>query len=210
MVHYPAFLNLREKRCVVVGGGQVALRKVKTLLDCGAEVITISPTFVPELIQLGKGRTIHLFKREYSFGDLEDAFLVVAATDVKEINRKVADEAKKRGVLVNVVDGPEQSDFIVPSFFRRGNLTVAISTGGMSPALSRKIRTRLEKEFGVEYLSLLSIIEEVRSTLRQKGMTVSSETWQKALDLDWLTELVRTGQGKKVKTVLLEVLHRND
>jgi precorrin-2 dehydrogenase/sirohydrochlorin ferrochelatase len=105
-----------------------------------------------------------------------------------------------------VADDPERSDFIVPSSFRRGNLTIAVSTGGTSPALARKIRTKLEKSFGVEYASLLSLIGEVRSTMKRKGYIVDGETWQDALDLRLLMRLVKAGQWEKAKTFLVNQL----
>jgi siroheme synthase-like protein len=132
--------------------------------------------------------------------------IVVAATDVKKVNRKVAKEAGRVDALVNVVDDPEPSDFIVPSILRRGDLTITISTGGMSPALARKIRTRLEESFGEEYALLVSLVEEVRSTLRRKGMKIDRERWQDALDLDLLTHLLREGHKDKAKAVLMEKL----
>ena len=205
-VYYPIFLNIKGKRCVVVGGGQVALRKVERLLDGGANVFVISPIPHPEIKKLSKQKAIHLIQRDYKAGDLKDAVITLACTDVKEVNRKVADEAKKAGILVNVADDPEPSDFIIPSFFRRGNLTVAVSTSGKSPALARKIRMKLEKSFGEEYASLLSLIGEVRSTLKEKGYIVDAETWQEALDIDLLIQLVRSGQRKKAKAVLLSKL----
>ena len=130
-------------------------------------------------------------------------------TDVKKVNRKVVDEAKKARVLVNVADDPESSDFIIPSFFRRGNLTVVVSTAGVSPALAKKIRTKLEKDFGKEYASLLSLIGEVRTNLKKKGYRVGTEAWQEALDLDLLIQLVRSGQWKKAKAILLTKLQDN-
>jgi siroheme synthase-like protein len=119
------------------------------------------------------------------------------------VNRKVAVDAKKAGVLVNVADDPGPSDFIIPSFFRRGNLTVAVSTAGVSPALARKIRTKLEKSLGKEYTSLISIIREIRSAIKRKGIIVEPEIWQEALDLDSLIHLLQAGQQKKVKTYLM-------
>jgi siroheme synthase-like protein len=205
-IYYPVFLNIEGKRCVVIGGGKVALRKVKMLLDCGAKVSVISPKPHPKIVRLSKERAIHLIQRDYEPRDLKKAAIAIACTDVKEVNRKVADEAKKAGVLVNVTDDPEPSDFIIPSFFRRGNLTVAVSTSGKSPALARKIRMKLEKSFGEEYSSLLSLIGEVRSTLKEKGYIVDAEAWQEALDLDLLIQLMRSGQRKKAKAILLRKL----
>jgi precorrin-2 dehydrogenase/sirohydrochlorin ferrochelatase len=134
----------------------------------------------------------------------------MVCTNVKKVNRKVADEAKKAAVLVNVADNPETSDFIIPSFFRRGNLTIAVSTSGVSPALARKIRAKLEKSFGEEYGSLLSIIGKVRSTIKEKGIIVGVEAWQDALDLDLLIRLVKAGQGEKAKAFLLSKLRASE
>jgi siroheme synthase-like protein len=208
-VYYPIFLNIQGKKCVVVGGGQVALRKIKMLIDCKAKVTVITPALHPALEQLVESRAIRLIERNYKPGDLEDSALVIAATDTKGVNKRVAHDAKKQGIIVNVADDPELSDYIVPSFFKRGNLTVAVSTAGVSPALARKIRTKLEKNFGEEYASLLSLIGEVRSTLKEKAYTVDTEVWQRALDLDLLIQQVRSRQWKKAKAILLRKLQAN-
>jgi precorrin-2 dehydrogenase/sirohydrochlorin ferrochelatase len=209
-VYYPIFLNIKSKRCVVIGGGQVALRKVKMLLDCGANVLVISPIPHPEIKKLSKRKAIHLIQRDFKAGDLKEAVVTIACTNVKEVNRKVADEAKKTEVLVNVADDLERSDFISPSLFKRGNLMVAVSTSGVSPALARKIRAKLGKNLGEEYASLLSLIGEVRSTLKKKRDRVGTETWQKALDLDLLIGLMRSGQRKKAKVILLSKLEASN
>jgi siroheme synthase-like protein len=205
-VYYPAFLNIRGRRCVVIGGGGVALRKVRGLLECGAQVTVISPAFHPTLIQLAEAGRITPVYREFEPVDLAGALIAIAATDVRAINRKVAEEARDRGVLVNVVDSPEQSDFIIPSSFRRGGLSVAISTGGMSPALARKIRTKLEDIFGEEFALLLSMIADVRSALKLKGVAANADAWQKALDLDLLIDLVQAGQLEEARAALLSEL----
>ena len=204
--YYPIFLKIDGKKCVVVGGGKVALRKVRMLLECGAKVTVISPTMHQDLVPLVLDKAIRLIERDYEPGDLDGAAVVIAATDAEEINRSIAHEAKKRGILVNVADDPRKSDFIIPSFLRRGNLIVAVSTSGVSPALARKIRTKLEKSFGEEYATLLSIIGEVRSTIKEKGIIVDAEAWQEALDLDTLISLVEAGQREKAKTLLLSKL----
>jgi precorrin-2 dehydrogenase/sirohydrochlorin ferrochelatase len=205
-VYYPVFLEIHGKRCVVVGGGNVALRKVKMLLDCGATVTVVSPTFLPEFDSLTGNKAICLIHRGYRSGDLKEAAMVIAATDEKDVNEKVGTEARKTGILVNVVDDPTHSDFIVPSFFRRGDLTLAISTMGKSPALAKKIRTKLEQDFGKEYGSLITLIDEVRLELRKKGFVVSAEVWQRALVLDLLIDLVRSDQMGKAKATLLSRL----
>jgi len=204
--YYPIFLNVNVKRCVVVGGGKVALRKVKMLLECGAKVTVISPALHQDLVRLAQGKAIRLIERDYESGDLDGAVVVIAATDVEEVNRSVAHEAKKRGIFVNVVDDPGESDFIVPSFLRRGDLTIAISTGGTSPALAKKIRTKLEQDFGKEYTLLLPLIGEVRSTLKEKKIKVREEAWQEVLDLDSLIRLIQNSQRERAKTLLLSKL----
>jgi siroheme synthase-like protein len=204
--YYPIFLNIQGKKCVVIGGGQVALQKVKMLLHAGAKVSVVSPTPHPEIEKLYKGKAIQLLRRGYKTGDMKNARIAIACTDAREVNRKAADEAKKAGVLVNVADDPGRSTFITPSILKRGNLTLAVSTAGVSPALARKIRTKLEKSFGEEYTSLLSLIGEVRSKLKDKGYGVSPSTWQEALDLDSLVRLLRSGQRKKAKVFLLDKL----
>jgi len=204
--YYPIFLNIQGKECVVIGGGRVALRKIKSLLECRAKVTVISPEPHPEISKLSEGRTIRLMERDYKVSDLKDAAIAMVCTDAKKVNRQAADEAKKAGVLVNVADDPERSDFIIPSFFRRGNLTLAVSTSGVSPALAKKIRTKLEKSFGVEYGSLLSLLGEVRSGIKKEGHIVDAETWERALDIDLLMRLMKGGSGEKAKTLLLEKL----
>jgi len=201
--YYPIFLNLQGKKCVVVGGGTVALRKVTALLDCGADITVISPTPHAEISKLFKSRAIQLIRRSYEPGDLEEAALSIAATHVKKINRKVAEEAKKNGILVNVVDDSEPSDFIIPSSFRRGDLSVAVSTSGRSPAFAKKIRAKLEKNIGIEYAYLLSLIAEIRSEIKKKGLGVSAKTWQESLDLDSLILFLKAGRREEAKATLL-------
>jgi siroheme synthase-like protein len=205
-VYYPLMLNIKGKKCVVVGGGNVALRKVKMLLDCGADITVVSPKPHLGMAKLSEKKAIRLIHRDYKVGDLMDATLAVASTDVKEINRTVAHEAKRLGILVNVVDDPRLSSFILPSFFRRGNLTIAVSSGGTSPALARKIRSNLEKSLGKEYATLLSLISEVRSALKERGYIVDGEAWQEVLDLKLLIRLIQKGQKTKAKTLLLSKL----
>jgi siroheme synthase-like protein len=201
--YYPVFLNLHGKKCVVVGGGRVALRKAKTLLDCGADITVISPRPHAEMPKLFKSKAIQLVRRNYRPGDLRGATLSIAATHVKKINRKVAEESKKNGILVNVVDDAELSDVIIPSSFRRGDLSVAVSTSGMSPALAKKIRTKLEKNIGLEYSYLLSLVAETRSEIKKKGLRVSANAWQKSLDLESLILFLKTGRHKEAKAALL-------
>jgi len=206
--YYPVFLDTADKRCVVIGGGQVALRKVNTLLEYGAKIDVISPEICPELAGLlpTKLEQIRIFPRHYRPGDLAGAFLAIVATDNHEINFQVAREARSQGVLVNVVDNAENSDFILPSLVRRGDVTIAVSTAGRSPALARKIRTRLERDFGEEYAILVKLVAEIRRELKQRGIGIDNETWQDALELDLLTGLIKQGQTEKAKALIKEGL----
>ena len=204
--YYPVFMNVKGKKCVVIGGGQVALRKVRILLEHGADVEVISPDLYPELAELAERGEIRALTREYQAGDLENAFVAIAAINNNEINQRVAVEARRRAVLVNVVDDAEKSDFIVPSYLRRGDVAIAVSTGGKSPALARKIRSRLEKELGNEYALLASLISEVRIEVKQRKIKLDSDGWQEALDLDLLLELLRKGEEGRAKATLLSNL----
>jgi len=201
--YYPVFLDIAGKKCVVVGGGEVAFRKVNTLLENGAEVEVISPELCPELEAT---REISISHRPYQPGDLAGAFLAIVATDNRETNHQIAMEARSRGVLVNVVDDVEYCDFILPSLVHRGDITIAISTAGKSPALARKLRTRLEKEFGEEYAVLVRIIEEIRREIKRRGLSIDNDTWQDALDLDLLAGLVKAGQSEKAREIITQNL----
>jgi glutamyl-tRNA reductase len=201
--YYPIFLNLKGRRCVVVGGGSVAERKTGMLLEHQASVTVISPTLSIGLQHLAEQGAIQTIIRNYQTGDLEEAFLVIAATDDPCINTAIADQRRKQRALVNVVDDPEISDFIVPALVRRGDITIAVSTAGKSPALARKIRAELEKSFGAEYASLVRLVNEVRSELKRRGITVHGDDWQEVLDLDSLIEMIQAGRTDEVKAILL-------
>ncbi|MFH1002774.1 MAG: bifunctional precorrin-2 dehydrogenase/sirohydrochlorin ferrochelatase [Chloroflexota bacterium] len=204
--YYPLFLDLAGKRCLVVGGGEVARRKVMMLLEYGGSVEVISPELCPELAALANSGQVTATRRQYRNDDLKNASLAIAATGHTEVNRQVAAEARRQKVLVNVVDDPEISDFIVPSYLRRGDITVAVSTSGKSPALARKIRTRLETDLGKEYAALADLIAEVRAEVKRQKIKVDSDGWQEALDLDSLTGLLRAGQRDKARDIMLSRL----
>lgn len=204
--YYPVFLNISGRRCIVVGGGQVALRKVRTLLEHGANITVISPEFCPELNQLAENGEIEARQQGYREGDLAGAFVVIAATDDGAINQQVVREARETGALINVVDDADNSDFIAPSVVRRGDITIAISTAGRSPALARKLRTKVEEDFSDEYASLVNLVGEVRTEVRQQGIPVDNERWQEALNLDLLIGLLRQGEAEKAKSMLLSNL----
>jgi len=158
-------IGLQSQQAVVVGGGHVAVRKVEGLLAAEAQVRVISPHLVPELQSLVETSTVSLVQRSYLDGDLDGAFLAIAATDDEAVNRAVWTEAKARGCLINVVDDPEHSTFILPAVLQRGEMSVAVSTGGSSPALARRLRERFEEIIGPEYRTLTEIMSELRPEL---------------------------------------------
>lgn len=166
--YYPAFLKLRGRQAVVVGGGEVALRKVEGLLSAGAAVTLIAPELHPELEELALEGAIQVLRRPYQPGDLAPALVAVAATSDPLVNEQVAAEADARRVLLNVVDVPDASTFIVPSVIRRDELTLAISTGGMSPALAKRIREKLEETLVPEYGAFLRVLGGLRTRVRKE------------------------------------------
>ncbi len=170
MRYYPVFLDLKERLCVVVGGGRVAERKIKTLLRTGARVKVISPRLTGSLARLKKGKKISHLSRTYRRGDLQGSFLVIGATDDRSVNERIFREAAVGRIPVNVVDDPAHSSFIVPSVMQKKDLLVAISTSGKSPALARLLRQKLGKEIGPEYERLLKLLGKVRKKLLPLGL----------------------------------------
>jgi precorrin-2 dehydrogenase/sirohydrochlorin ferrochelatase len=162
MRYYPIFLNLRGPRCIVVGGGKVAERKVRALLRAGASVRVVSPDLTARLAQLAARKRISVTRRAYRKGDLGQPLLVFAATDDPAVQQAVGKEAEAIGALVNLADDRERSTFLVPASFARGDLQVAISTSGASPALARNLRWRLQAMLGGEYAAHLRFLREAR------------------------------------------------
>lgn len=162
MGFYPVTLDLGGKLCLVVGGGSVAERKVKSLLACDALVRLVSPELTPLLRDLGGGSSVEIRLGCYRESDLDGVALVVCATDDSGINRLVATDCTARNLPVNVVDQPELCSFFVPAVVRRGDLTIAVSTGGKSPLLARRIREDLEHSYGEQFGEFLELLSQYR------------------------------------------------
>lgn len=165
MRYYPLFLDIRDKPCVVIGGGKVAERKAGGLLKAGARVVVISPDLTLQLKKLAQTGKISHIRRTYRKGDLKGKSLAIAASGSREANRAVFEEAQNLKIMVNTVDDPLLSSFIVPSVVDRHPLAIAVSTSGQCPALSKKLRKKLEKEIGKEYASFAEILGAVRTKL---------------------------------------------
>jgi precorrin-2 dehydrogenase/sirohydrochlorin ferrochelatase len=169
MLSYPiCLIGMERRRAVVVGGGKVAERKVAGLREAGAQVTVIGPAQTEQLLAWAQAGAISLIPRRYCQGDLAGAFLVVAATDDPGVNQTVCDEARAGGCLINSVEHPERSDFIVPAVVRRGDVTIAIGTGGASPALARHLRQRVEQIIGPAYASAAALLAELRPILSEQ------------------------------------------
>ena len=193
--YYPICLDLRGRRCMVVSGGAVAVRKAHSLLECGAQVTVISPDLLPALADSARLGSITHLPRPYQRGDLESAWLCIAATDDPKTNEAVYAEATERGLLVNVVDDPDRCNFIVPAVVRRGSVAVAVSTGGAGPALAKRLRQELEQSIGPEYGELAELMAELRQEVKMWFPSPSDRqaAWQRVLDSGAL-ELLRQGQ----------------
>ena len=165
---FPIYLNLNGKRVVVIGGGEVAERKVASLSGTGATIVVISPTLTPQLLALAESNAIEWQKRSFARGDSSGATLVLSATNDPAISREVWEEATKAGILVNTADQPALCDFIMPAVVRRGELAVAISTGGASPALAATLREKLSEILGPEYEELLEILSRARPEIQRR------------------------------------------
>ena len=192
---YPVNLELANKKCAVIGGGSVAWRKAKTLLQAQALVTVISPKVCEPLAQLVEKNMITYHAKSYCLGDLHDFFLVVCATDNPEINKQAAIEAKSNHALVNVVDGSFSSDFTVPAQVQRGDLLITVSTNGQSPAFTRLIKEQLANTYNENYAEFLQLLAKIRGQLKEEVLDSKEREliWQKVLTEEILTFLQ---QGK--------------
>jgi precorrin-2 dehydrogenase / sirohydrochlorin ferrochelatase len=195
MKYYPIFLDLRRRSCLVIGGGGVAERKVLSLLEAGAEVTIVSPTLSQKLQDLSSAGKITHRKKHFDENDLIGSFLVFGATDSPEVNTAAARLCRKKNLLVNVAAPPGESSFIVPSVVERGDLLIAVSTSGASPALSKKVRQELEKTYGPEYDLLLARLAAIRKRLLDEVPDESArkKVFQAIVDSDVL-DLLRQGK----------------
>ena len=199
---YPAFLKIAGKKCVVVGGGAVAARKAKTLLDAGAEMVVVAPEFSGLKKIAGQGRIKHI-ARGYRKTDLKGAAIAVAATDDIEVNLRVCRDAEALGILVNCAAPPDAGNFIVPSASERSGLTIAVSTAGKCPALAKLLRRELD-EYTAGYAALLEFLEEARARLqeaipRERDRAAALEGMAKRLMEVFRTESIAKAKAKAEK-----------
>jgi len=202
---YAAFLALEGSRCVVVGGGEVAERKTRTLLASGAAVVVVAPRVIEALAGLAAEGAVTLKGRRYRPDDLDGARLAFAATHDPAVNAGVVADARARGVLVNSADQPESGDFIVPATMRRGDITLAISTGGRSPSFARQLREELESWLTDERAELLDVLAAVRCNLQATGQSPGPEAWRQAVDAE-VVRAIQSGDPEAARRRLVATL----
>jgi precorrin-2 dehydrogenase/sirohydrochlorin ferrochelatase len=197
---YPVSLDVTGRACLVVGGGPVAARKARTLVECGAFVTVIAPSLAPEMEAL-TDRLDAVERRIYARGDAVRFRLVMTATGLPDIDGTVHDDAEAAGVWVNSADDRAHSSFILPAVYRDGAVTVAVSTGGFSPALASWLRDRLAEECGGYAGAVAALLGEARERLRRAGRPSDSVNWAALLDGP-LIELVRTGDWDNARAIV--------
>jgi len=204
---YPVYLNLRGKRVVIIGGGLVAERKIESLLETGAQIIVFSPEVTTRIAGLADGKQIELHRRAYAHGDCAGAALVFSATDDPEVSRAVYKEATALGVFVNTADQPRLCSFIMPAVVRRGDIGIAISTSGTSPALAAKLRRRISALVGPEYALLAALLSRTRSEIRGRVRDEKDrrELHYRILDSD-IISLLRHNENAAAERHLKEIV----
>ena len=207
MRYYPVNLDVKNKDCLVVGGGTIGERKAKTLLSCGAMLSIVSPEVTPSLEELASAGEVRIAYRSYLPSDLDGKFLVIGATADEAVNRQISQDAASKGILCNIVDRPESCTFVLPAIVEQGDLTVAVSTSNKSPALAKRLRRKLEKEFGPEYGQLLSLMGSVRRRLiaENDSPEANKAKFEQLLDTN-LLELFRQGRMGDIDNKLKEIL----
>lgn len=204
--YYPVNLDLHDRLVVIVGGGAVAARKARRLVSAGARLRVIAPELDDRLAALAAAGDLTHLARCYVSGDLQGALLAFAATDDAAVNLAVAAEAKRLGILIDVVDAPRRSDFTTPALLERGDLLITVSTGGASPGLSRRIVSQLEPLFGEEYAQAVTLLAEVREKiLTEKGGSAYNERVFAELAALNLPDMIKNGQRDAIDQLLLKL-----
>ncbi|HEY7105902.1 MAG TPA: bifunctional precorrin-2 dehydrogenase/sirohydrochlorin ferrochelatase [Acidimicrobiia bacterium] len=198
---FPVSLLVDGRRCVVVGGGRIAARKIGALLEAGAEVHVVAPEVGPEVRAWADARDVTLVERAFTAPDLDGAWLVTTATGVPAVDHAVFEAAEERHLWVNSADDPENCSFTLMSVVRSGDVVVTVGTGGRSPALAAWMKERLAAEIGPEYATLLDVLSEAREELRATGRSSEEVNWRHALDSGML-EAIRAGRVEEAKETL--------
>jgi precorrin-2 dehydrogenase/sirohydrochlorin ferrochelatase len=207
MRYYPVNLDIQNKNCLVIGGGGVAERKIKALIQCGALVTAVAIKASDSIKSLADLNKINLKIKEYETSDLKNMFLVIGATNNNKVNSDISKDAKKLKVICNIADCPEKCDFILPAIVKRGDLAISVSTSGKSPALAKKLRKELEKLFGEEYAKILDLLGLIRKILLSKAHEPEAHkgVFEKLINSQ-LLEAIKKKDINAVKAVICEAL----
>ena len=207
--YYPVFLNLADKKCLVVGGGKVGLEKVMPLLRAGAEVTVIAKKFVSDFFQLALCHPqLPLEERAYHGGEAQNYYLVITATGKKDTDYSIYGECHEKKILVNAADYIPGCDFILPARFQAGDIQIAVSTSGSSPALATWLRDRIEEDLGNEICLLAEMLKQARAVLKENNKMPSKDRWRALLDEGLLEEL-RQGNVEYVQRKVDDFLKEN-
>ncbi len=204
--YYPVYLNLTGKRCVIFGGGTIAQGKIPALLEAEAHISVISPDATPGIQEYVQQGEIAWLPRKYRPGDLSGAFIAVAATNLHEVNREIFQEAEERGVLLNAVDDTPLCTFIAPSLVKRGPVTLAISTGGVSPALARKLRETLNLSPDLEWADLAPVLAQARQEVKQRQLVIDPDRWQTVMTSELLQLAQSGGEAEALQKLLSNLM----
>ena len=207
MRYYPIHLDIQKRNCLVVGGGDVGTRKVINLLKCGAKVTVVGPAMSERLQNIARTEALTLKLRSYRTTDLDGMFLVIGATDDETLNRRISSEAQARNKLCNIADRPEVCNFILPAIVQRDDLVITISTSGRSPALAKKLRKTLEKQFGEEYREFLQLMGAIRSKLLSQAHKPEAHKplFEQLINSD-LIAMIREAKTKEINELLFKIL----
>ena len=207
VTYYPVCLDIRNRPCLVVGGGAVALRKTEGLLAAGARVTAVSPEFADGFFRISPDAPLYRVQRPYADTDLNDKFLVIGATDNSVLNRQISRDANSRNMLCNIADVPEACNFVLPAVVRRGDLSIAISTSGKSPAFARHLRKQLESRFGTEYTEFLRLMGAIRQKLlaAEHAPEAHKPLFEQLID-GGLLEMISAGRIADIDELLAAVL----
>ncbi|MBW2612813.1 MAG: bifunctional precorrin-2 dehydrogenase/sirohydrochlorin ferrochelatase [Deltaproteobacteria bacterium] len=207
MKYFPVFLDINARNCLVIGGGSVGTRKALALVESGANVTVISPAVTDTLKSLARRGTINLKTRTYCSADMEGMFLVFGATNQETLNRQIYQDAERLNMLCNIADRPAVCNFILPATVKRGDLVIAISTSGKSPAFAKELRKHLETQFGDEYATLLTLMGGIRSLLlKEKHAPEEHKPIFNRIIQSGIIDLIKADKKEEIDTLLRIIL----
>ena len=207
MKYYLVYLDISDRHCLVVGGGAVASRKVKTLLACGVRVTVVSPQASETIERLQEEGIIEYIQRAYRQSDQNNKFLVFGATDDEDLNARISQDAEKRNTLCNIADRPAVCNFILPAIVQQGDLLLAISTSGQSPAMAKRLRRQLADRFGPEYADFLTLMGAIREKLlaQQHAPEEHKPIFNQIIDSP-IIDYLKNARFDQVDAVLFKIL----